>query len=222
MFSIEVFSPEHNWKQLFNGHNLDGWEVKCVEQDKNKNFWKVDNGTILCDSRGQKDHQYMWLQSMEEFADFELRLQFQATRENKGNAGVQVRSRYDENAKVDGDFVGWLDGPQVDIHPNGPWRTGMIYDETREIKRWINPSLPNWRISKEEHAPKKVIYYWDDEGPGWNDMRIICKGMHITTYVNNIKVSDFDGIGILDDEAHLTINFCKTFSVVFRKRYKRV
>jgi N-acetylneuraminic acid mutarotase len=206
MNSIEVFSPEHNWKQIFNGKNLDGWEVKCVEQDKDKNYWKVENGTILCDSRRKKDHQYIWLQSVDEFADFEIRLQFQATLENKGNAGVQVRSRYDENAKVDGEFVGWLDGPQVDIEPNNPWRTGLIYDETRETRRWISPSLPNSQISKEKYAPKKVIYYWNDEEPGWNDLRIVCKGMQITTYVNNILVSDYDGTGVLDDEAHKRYN----------------
>lgn len=203
MNSIEVFSMEHDWRPLFNGKDLEGWEVKCVDKDKGKDYWTVDGGTILCNTKGNTDHQYMWLQSKEEFADFELRLKFQASRRNKGNAGVQIRSRYDETAKIDGDFVGWLDGPQVDIHPSGPWRNGFIYDETREIKRWIYPSLPDWNISKEEYAPKKVIFYWEDEGPGWNDLRIVCKGMHIQTFVNNVKVADFDGTGILDDEVHV-------------------
>lgn len=206
MNSIEVFSADHKWKSLFNGKNLNGWEVKCVAQDKGKDYWAVDNGSILCNTNGSTDHQYMWLQSEDEFADFELRLKFQVDRKNKGNAGIQVRSRYDENAKIDGDFLGWLDGPQIDIEPNNPWRNGFIYDETRSTKRWINPSLPDWNISKEEYAPKKVIYYWKDEGPGWNDMRIICKGMHIKTYVNNVLVSDYDGTGVLDDEDHVKYN----------------
>ncbi len=34
-------------------------------------------------------------------------------------------------------------------------------------------------------------------------MRIVCKGIHITTYVNNIKVSDYDGSGVLDNEEHV-------------------
>ncbi|BAX82077.1 family 16 glycoside hydrolase [Labilibaculum antarcticum] len=203
MNSIEVFSANHKWKSLFNGQNLDGWDVKCVEADKTKGYWAVDNGTILCNTKGSSDHQYMWLQTVDEYADFELRLQFQATRENKGNAGIQIRSRYDENAKLDGDFLGWMDGPQVDIEPNDPWRNGLIYDETRNTNRWINPSLPDWSISEKDCAPKTVFYYWNDERPGWNDMRIVCKGMHITTYVNNIKVSDYDGTGVLDDENHV-------------------
>jgi N-acetylneuraminic acid mutarotase len=202
MNSIEVFSAAHTWKTLFNGENLKDWEVKCVEKDKGKDYWQVDNGTILCNTKGNSDHEYMWLQTKEEFADFELRLKFQASRKNKGNAGVQIRSRYNENAQVDGEVVGWLDGPQVDIEPNNPWRNGFIYDETRGTRRWIYPSLPDWKISKEKYAPKRVVFYWEDEGPGWNDMRIVCKGMHITTYVNNEKVADYDGAGVLDDEDH--------------------
>ncbi len=203
IISCEDVEIKHAWKQLFNGKNLNGWEVKCVEKDKGKNYWRVDKGTILCDTKENSDHEYMWLQTTEEFADFELRLKFQVSRKNKGNAGVQIRSRYDENAKVDGDVMGWLDGPQVDIEPNNPWRNGFIYDETRGTRRWIYPNLPDWKISKEKHAPQKVIFYWEDEGTGWNAMRIVCKGMQITTCVNNIKVADFDGTGVLDDKDHL-------------------
>ena len=195
-----------NWKPLFNGKNLDGWEVKCVEKDKGKGYWKVDNESILCDTRGNTDHEYIWLQTKEEFSDFELRLKFQANRKMTGNAGVQVRSRYDENAKVDGDVIGWLDGIQIDINPIDPFRNGYIYDETRTERRWINPSLPDWKISKEKYAPKKIIYYSDNEGPKWNDMRIICKGMQITTFVNNVKISDYDGTGVLDSEGHKKYN----------------
>jgi N-acetylneuraminic acid mutarotase len=206
MSSIEVFSAKHEWEKLFNGQNLDGWEVKCVEQDKAKNYWTVDDGAILCNTKGNNEHQYMWLQSVDEFGDFELRLKFQATGENKGNAGVQVRSRYDETAKIDGEFVGWLDGPQIDIEPNNPWRNGFIYDETRTARRWISPSLPDWKISKEEYAPKKVFYFNENEGTGWNDVRIVCKGMRIKTFVNNLLVADYDGTGVLDDEGHKKYN----------------
>jgi N-acetylneuraminic acid mutarotase len=220
MKNIEVFSARHEWKKIFNGKNLDGWEVKCIEQDKGKKYWTVEDEAILCNTNGNSDHQYLWLQSTDEFADFELRFKFQATRENKGNAGVQIRSRYDENAKVDGDFVGWLDGPQVDIEPNDPFRNGFIYDETRTTRRWINPSLPDSKISKEKDAPKKIIYYWNDEGTGWNDMRIVCKGMKIITYVNNVKVSDYDGTGVLDDEGHLKYNVSATGHIAFQLHKK--
>ena len=104
-------------------------------------IWRVDEGAILCNSLGRPDHDYVWLLCEREFADFELALEIQAFRESPGNSGVQVRSRYD--ASPEAPRGGWLDGPQIDVHPPGPWRTGLIYDETREERRWISPSLEN-------------------------------------------------------------------------------
>jgi hypothetical protein len=109
---------------------------------------------------------------------------------------VQFRSRYDETA-------GWLDGPQVDVHPPTPWRTGLIYDETRETKRWIFPSLEDWKIEPSQ-GPKDWKWRYADEGEGWNTVRIIARGTKVKTVVNGITITDFDGAGILDDEAHRT------------------
>ncbi len=202
--STEVFSVDHGWEKLFNGVNLDGWSIRCQARDHDKEYWRVDNGMLICDTKGKTDHSYIWLINDKEYSDFELRLRFQASRENKGNSGIQVRSRWDPEALVGDmpDNKGWLDGPQVDIEPNNPWRNGLIYDETRGHRRWINPSLPDWKIDSAAYAPKRVIYYFEDEEPGWNDMTIICKETNIKTVVNNILASDYDGSGILNDDAH--------------------
>ena len=80
----------------------------------------------------------------------------------------------------------------------------MLYDETRDVRHWINPVLTDWRIDKEKNAPAKVIHYFEDEQQGWNDMTIICNGEHIKTIVNNMVVSDYDGSGVLNDKAHVT------------------
>jgi len=202
MNSVEKFSVNHDWKPLFNGENLDGWEVKCTDSDKDKVFWTVDKGTILCNSLNAEVKDYVWLQNKAEFGDFELRLKFQVSRQHKGNSGVQFRSRFDETAVNKEGVIGWLDGPQCDIEPNHPFRNGLIYDETRGVQRWINPSLPNAKISVEDCPAKKVIFYFDDEQTGWNDLTIIAKGMKITTRVNNIEISEYDGTGILDDLVH--------------------
>jgi len=200
--TMEKFSQRHHWRSLFNGKDLSGWDVKCTNGDKGKKFWSVENGSILSNSLGSETHNYVWLQTKEEYDNFELRLKFQVSRESKGNSGVQFRSRYAEDARVEDGIAGWLDGPQMDINPGEPWRNGLIYDETREEKRWISPSLPDWNISESEHAPKKVVSYYEDEGTGWNDMSIICNGMKITTIVNNVVVSEYDGAGVLDNDNH--------------------
>jgi len=219
MNTVEVFSADHDWLSLFNGKDLERWSVRCIKQDMNKEFFKVKNGLLLANSMGSTEHDYMWLQSEQEYADFVLRVKFQPSKKNLGNGGIQIRSRYDNKAKIDvkgKSARGWLDGPQVDIHPKGPWRTGLIYDETRGHQRWINPSLKNWVIDSATYAPEKFVQYYSGEGPGWNDMTIICKGTRIKTVVNNVVISDYDGSGVLDDEAHQKYNVGKSGHILLQ------
>ncbi len=70
-----IAAQELGFIPLFNGTNLSGWHVKCQPGDTNKTFWTVDRGSILCDSMGRADHNYVWLLTDEEFRDFELRLE---------------------------------------------------------------------------------------------------------------------------------------------------
>jgi hypothetical protein len=182
---------EAGWTPLFNGKNLDGWQVRCKPADKEKTFWKVVDGVIVCDSMNQGKHDYVWLMTTAEFDDFELRLKVRGhAPASGGNSGVQVRSRYDEQA-------GWLDGPQVDIHPPTPWRTGLIYDETRGTRRWISPSLKGSAIRKDQ-APEEWTWHAD----GWNELYIRCEGTRMLTRLNGLVMADFDGKGVLDDEDH--------------------
>ena len=188
-------APADGWIDLFDGKSLDGWMVKCRPGDKDKDYWKVEDGAITAAVPKGSKHHYIWLLTEREFSDFELRLQVQTFKDTTGNSGVQVRSRYDEKA-------GWLDGPQVDIHPPGPWRSGFIYDETRGVQIWISPIIGKPSVASEEDAAKGWNWKHAGESNAWNDMRIICKGTHIKTIVNGITVCDYDGKGRLDDEIH--------------------
>jgi len=187
--------PTGEWVSLFNGKTLAGWTVKCVPADRGKTFWKVDGGTILADSMDVKKHDYVWLVSDKAYADFVLRLTFQAYRESPGNSGVQVRSRYDE-------ATGWLDGPQVDIHPRGPWRTGMIWDETRGSKRWLWPPVPKGKWVNESMAKPGRAFHYAGETPAWNTMEITCRGTRMRAVLNGLEVMAYDGAGVLDDAVH--------------------
>jgi hypothetical protein len=175
---------------LFDGRTLAGWHVAAKPADRDRGFWSVRDGALRCDSRGRRDHDYVWLVTDREFSDFDLRLEVRGFRESSGNSGVQVRSRYDEAA-------GWLDGPQVDIHPPGPWRTGWIYDETRGTRRWILPSLPDSKMVEAQGSKE-----WTWNGVDWNVVRVMCEGTRIRTWLNGRAVADLDGKGLLDDEAH--------------------
>lgn len=181
-------------QSLFDGRTLAGWHVSAKAEDRAKVFWSVRDGAITCDSLGRKDHDYVWLVSDQEFDDFELALQVKGFANSPGNSGVQFRSRYDETA-------GWLDGPQADIHPPAPFRTGLIYDETREARRWIYPSLPDWKIAPDQ-GPKE----WKWSKDGWNDIVIRARGPRVTTIVNGVTITDQDFAAIFDDAAHRAHN----------------
>jgi hypothetical protein len=181
---------------LFNGADLSGWSVKCKPEDRSTPFWRVEDGRLVVDSLADDRHDYVWLVTDREFSDFELRLRFQAFRSSPGNSGVQIRSRYDDSA-------GWLDGPQIDIHPPGPWRTGMIYDETRGVQKWIAPSLPKVSDAKPDMAPPGLVMRFADDAPdSWNDLVITARGTRIRAVLNDVVIRDWDGAGVLDDATH--------------------
>lgn len=184
------------WIHLFNGTDLDGWVIKCRPTDNDKRgYWKVVNGAITAETPPSSKHHYIWLLTEREFKDFELKAKVQTVSSTRGNSGIQVRSRYDEQA-------GWLDGPQVDINPPGPWRNGFIYDETRGAQVWLWPDVGRPANAKPKHAPKGWTWRHADDQDVWNDVQIICRGHRIKTMINGVTVADYNGLGRLDDEAH--------------------
>jgi len=93
---------------LFNGQNLDGWEINGTEK------WYVEKGELICESG--PDVEYGYLSTKEHYDDFELELEFK--QEADGNSGVFFRST------VSGTVVnGW----QVEVAPPN-LHTGGIYE----------------------------------------------------------------------------------------------
>lgn len=201
-FALDYRASE-GWQALFNSQDLSGWSVQCPPLERDRSYWQVVEGAIEGNSLDGKPHDYQWLVSDREFGDFQLRLRFQVFRAYAGNSGVQFRSRYD--ASGDAASGPWLHGPQVDIHPPTPLRTGLIYDETWETRRWIHPSLPDSTMVPDK-APKAAhqtrLVYADDDPQAWNDLELICEGTEVQTFVNGRLVTAFDGAGVLDDSAH--------------------
>jgi hypothetical protein len=95
-------------KSLFNGKNLDGWEIHGTEK------WYVDKGELVCESG--PDKQYGYLSTDSNYKNFILTLKFK--QEANGNSGVFIRSGI-EGVKISG----W----QVEVAPSG-LHTGGIYE----------------------------------------------------------------------------------------------
>jgi len=95
-------------KVLFNGQNLDGWEIYGTEK------WYVEDGELICESG--PDAGYGYLATTEIFDDIDLTLEFK--QEANGNSGVFFRSSI-EGTKI----TGW----QAEVAPPGH-DSGGIYE----------------------------------------------------------------------------------------------
>ena len=95
-------------ESLFNGKNLEGWEIHGTE------LWYVEDGLLVCESGPDKAYGYLSTNSY--YDDFELTLEFK--QEANGNSGVFIRSTF-EGTKVSG----W----QVEVAPPGS-DTGGVYE----------------------------------------------------------------------------------------------
>lgn len=103
-FTQSIVSQE----SLFNGENLEGWNIHGTE------LWYVDHGLLVCESG--PDKAYGYLSTTKYYDDFELTLEFK--QEADGNSGIFIRSTV-EGTKVSG----W----QVEVAPPGS-NSGGVYE----------------------------------------------------------------------------------------------
>lgn len=192
-------AAETEWTSLFNGKDLSGWQLKCSPQDSDKAYCQVKDGAIILDSTKFQKHDYLWLVSEKEYDNFEFSFKFKIFRKNKGNSGLQFRSRYDEKL-LNG---GWMNGPQMDIHPaeDSSWRTGLIYDETLGSRHWVFPKMKGSKISIDKKPDNFSLKYAEDTDE-WNEAILICNGAQIKTIINGVVQTDWNSAGILDSENH--------------------
>lgn len=106
--SNKAITQSNEYKSLFNGKNLDGWQIYGTEK------WYVEDGLMVCESG--PDAGYGYLGTNEKFKNFELLIDFK--QEENGNSGIFIRSSV-EGTKI----TGW----QAEVAPPGN-NTGGIYE----------------------------------------------------------------------------------------------
>jgi len=150
---------EGEFTRLFNGKTHDGWAGS-------REWFRVEDGAIVAGRLDRKIPHNVFLTTEEEFADFELRLQFKIL--GKGaNAGVQLRSRRIPNHH---EMIGY----QADLG-DGWW--GCLYDESRRRKVL--------------DGPPKVDRGKPVRGGEWNEYRILCRGRRIQLWINGQPTVDY-------------------------------
>ncbi len=124
MASFSLAADQNEWRSLFNGKNLDGWE-----KHGGKAEYAVEEGAIVGHSVPNSPNTFLC--TKDTFKDFEL--MFEVKVDNALNSGVQVRSRIKGNDRVY--------GPQVEIEA-GPGEAGYIYGEATG-RGWLSQDRSN-------------------------------------------------------------------------------
>ena len=152
-------------KSLFNGKNLDGWNIYGTEK------WYVDKGELICESGPDKEYGY--LATEDYYKNFELSLEFFQV--SDGNSGVFFRSTI-EGTKISG----W----QVEVAPPGN-HTGGIYESYG--RGWlIKPDSIYDNIVKMNKWNKMKIIIMDDK------VETFVNGIEMVK-INDSKISDGNG-----------------------------
>lgn len=155
---------ETEFKPLFNGKDLTGWEVKEAKPDS-KDLWSVKDG-ILTAKAGTG-----WLSTTREYGDFVLRVEWRIFED--GNSGVFLR--------VPGVKKGF-----------SPSQTGMeiqiLDDNSSKYKGKLKPYQYSGSIYTFVPCSKRVF-----KGANvWNSFEISCLGDRISVIYNGEKVAEAD------------------------------
>ncbi len=149
----------NEFQTLFDGKTLDGW-------DGDSAVFRVEEQAIIGGQLKDTIPHNFFLASKEEYADFELQLEFRLLGKDT-NAGVQLRSRRipDHHEMI---------GYQADLGQNY-W--GALYDESRRNKVLVSP---------DKEKLSKVL-----KPAEWNNYRILCEGRHIQLWINDYQTVDY-------------------------------
>ena len=185
-FTTTAANLEPGFKSLFNGKDLTGW-------DGNSKLWSVKDGTITgvtgSDADTKINHNTFLVWKGGEVADFELRLSY---RIEKGNSGIQYRSKVTETGKF-GPIVG---GYQADFEA-GKTYSGILYEERgrgilaqRGQKTVIKDDAGKTKVEVTGSVgdTKEIQAKIKDED--WNDYVVIAKGNHLQHFINGQQTVD--------------------------------
>jgi len=178
------------FKPLFDGKTLDGWQAKDMS------YWSVEDGAITAQAAPGEaiPHNQFLIWQGGPVDDFELRLKFRIQGGERANSGIQYRSSVQDD--------GHLKGYQADIDRAGQWM-GALYDEhsPRKVlaKRGQKTVIDNNGNKQTDNVadPAAIMSHIDLDG--WNEYHIIARGNHLIHKINGkttAEVVDHDPSGL--------------------------
>jgi hypothetical protein len=161
IFSFGV-EAQSDWKKLFNGKNLSGWEIKNGTAE-----YTIEDDAIVGTSRTGTPNTFLC--TKKKYSDFIFEVEVLVS---PGlNSGIQFRSNSMKSYRN-----GRVHGYQSELDTSERAWTGGIYDEGR--RGWLYPLTMN----KNGSSAFKNGY--------WNKVRIEAIGNTIKTFVNGVQCSN--------------------------------
>ncbi|MBN1479224.1 DUF1080 domain-containing protein [candidate division KSB1 bacterium] len=166
------------WQQLFNGENLDGWEIK-----NGQHSYEVVDGSIVGTTVVGQPNGFLCTKTS--YANFILELDFLV--DPSMNSGVMIRALSTKDYQN-----GRVHGYQVEIDPSERAWSGGIYDEAR--RGWLYDLRHN-------EAARKAFKQGE-----WNSLHIEAIGSSIRTWLNGVPcanlVDDMTAEGFIGLQVH--------------------
>jgi hypothetical protein len=160
-WAAPAVAAEHEWKSLFDGRSLDGWQEFGGETRN----WVVADGLLHC--KGQRGGAQ--IESTGDYANFELQLEYRM--EKGGNSGVYLRIPDDMKPGQNPSYVGMeiqlldeLDAQYAHIRP--AQYTGSVYDVAAAKREFVKPAGE------------------------WGKIDIVCDRRHVQVTLNGTKIVD--------------------------------
>lgn len=212
MGTLNSWSQEKEWIDLFDGETLNGWSVHSGIAK-----YRVEDGCIVGTAVPRSPNSFLCTDR--EFGDFILEFEVFLVHPQL-NSGVQFRSmiapkeltfwfKNDQGEVVPNTIpADRVYGYQVEIASETGGASGGVYDEARRA------FMPPWWP---EQGSEESKAFKNDQ---WNKYRIECKGDSIKTIVNGVVVADFrDALntsGIIGLQVHDVGNDTTPYEVKWR------
>lgn len=180
----ESRAQTNGWRSLFDGKTLDGW--RGFKAEAPPAGWRIEDGALVFDGSGGD------LLTIEQFGDFELRLQWKIA--EGGNSGVLF------HVVPLGNQI-WETGPEVQLLDNARHGDG---------RNPLTSAGANYAL----HAPARDVTRPVGK---WNDLRLLVQGGHVEHWLNGEKIVEYE-LWSPDWEQRVAVSKFATMSRYGRER----
>lgn len=178
LITISCKEEKSDFTDLFNGENLDGWEVKNGTAP-----FTVEDGVIVGTYKSGTPNTFLC--TKETYSDFILT--FEAHLGEETNSGVMFRAQSNPEYRD-----GRVHGYQMEMDPSDRKWTGGIFDEARR----------GWIYNLERNPGAKDAFKLNE----WNTCRVEAIGNSLRIWINGIQtadvIDDMDAAGFIGLQVH--------------------